>query len=77
MGVNRWPYDQPHTSYSRYGVRLASGLLLKGMARDDALDMHDDAPGGDKAMRQVVVYVTGGPDEGHEVLGPWKLVVPD
>ena len=69
----RWPYDQPHTGYTRYGVRMKSGLLLKGVDLDDAQDMVAGEEGA-TILRQTVVYVTDGPDEGYEVLSPWKPV---
>lgn len=69
----RWPFDQPHTGYTRYGWRSPAGVLLKGLSLDDARDMAS-ADGG-TVMRQLVVYVTGGPDEGAEVLYRWRECV--
>lgn len=71
--TERWPYTEPHIQYTRYGVRMASGAFLKGLSRADAEDVaSDDAA--NVVVRSVITYVTGGPDKGYEVLGPWKVI---
>lgn len=67
----QWPYTEPHVGYTRYGAKLASGLVLKGLDLDDAIQMVMEEDAVD-VVHQYVVYITGGHDEGTEILGPWR-----
>lgn len=71
----RWPYTEAHIAFERLGISRQDGTRIKGLSREDALDMREAFPGS-VIERQVVVYVTGGPDKGSEVLGPWRPVGP-
>lgn len=72
MADPRWPYTEPHVGVERWKVDIPGALTLKGISRDDALDLAEAYNG--TAYRSTVVLVTDGPDKGAEVLGPWREV---
>lgn len=67
-----WPYTEPHVSVERWKVDLPAGTM-KGISRDDALELAED--GGGTAFRSTALLITGGPDEGTEILAPWRKIV--
>lgn len=70
MNTLRWPYTEPYFAFPRYGVRLQGVGVVKGVQLEDLYEQAE-AMGGEP-VQQTVVVVTGGPDAGHEVIGPWR-----
>lgn len=71
---SRWPYTEPHVGFTRYGVQLADGSVVEGVAPEDGEALDEMASWIDgRSVYQTVVRVIGGPDDGYEVKSRWKL----